>query len=88
MLEVSIRALHTAYDIKLRQGFEGQVAAMGHIVYTKCKWSILTLNKLGDSCFWTLEYANTICPKAQQGFGQGKPLHFGSTRQGKYDHLD
>ena len=60
---------------------------MGQIVHTECKWSVLTLNLQYDSRFWTLENAETICPEAQQGFGQGKPLHFGSTFQGKAQHF-
>lgn len=79
--------LNTAQGIKLRQGFEVQVVGVGHIVHTECKWSELTLNLHCNSCFWTLESANTICPRAQQGYGQDKPLYFGSTPQDIYDHL-
>jgi hypothetical protein len=49
MLEVlSMRALqqtlNTAHNFKLIQGFEGQVATMGHTVHTVCKWNVLTLS--------------------------------------------
>jgi hypothetical protein len=54
-LEVSMGALqqtlNAAHDIELRQCFEGQVATMGHTMQIECKWSVLTVNLLGDSRF-------------------------------------